>query len=117
MLGKRKAPQIWRGGPEVVWAPRDGADADEVVEAVVGSQSSGKSSILEALVGCDFLPRGSDVCTHRPLMLQLVHQLRRPADADADQCGASSCTSPDAFYDFREIQVIPSSSSSSHGFL
>ncbi|KAE8668256.1 Dynamin-related protein 3B [Hibiscus syriacus] len=29
--------------------------------AVVGSQSSGKSSVLEALVGRDFLPRGSDI--------------------------------------------------------
>eukprot|EP00775_Hariotina_reticulata_P001703 gene1703-2048_t len=31
--------------------------------AVVGSQSSGKSSVLEALVGRDFLPRGPDICT------------------------------------------------------
>jgi GTP-binding protein EngB required for normal cell division len=27
--------------------------------AVVGSQSSGKSSVLESLVGRDFLPRGN----------------------------------------------------------
>ncbi|KAL9244780.1 hypothetical protein vseg_018507 [Gypsophila vaccaria] len=40
--------------------------------AVVGSQSSGKSSVLEALVGRDFLPRGSDICTRRPLVLQLL---------------------------------------------
>ncbi|KXZ51969.1 hypothetical protein GPECTOR_11g91 [Gonium pectorale] len=40
--------------------------------AVVGSQSSGKSSVLEALVGRDFLPRGSDIVTRRPLILQLV---------------------------------------------
>ncbi|KOM31260.1 hypothetical protein LR48_Vigan01g081500 [Vigna angularis] len=40
--------------------------------AVVGSQSSGKSSVLEALVGRDFLPRGNDICTRRPLVLQLV---------------------------------------------
>ncbi|CAL5402227.1 unnamed protein product [Camellia sinensis] len=32
--------------------------------AVVGSQSSGKSSVLEALVCGDFLPRGSDICTN-----------------------------------------------------
>jgi dynamin 1-like protein len=44
----------------------------------VGSQSSGKSSVLEALVGRDFLPRGSDICTRRPLVLQLVQTLRRP---------------------------------------
>ena len=41
--------------------------------AVVGSQSSGKSSVLESLVGRDFLPRGPDICTRRPLVLQLVH--------------------------------------------
>jgi dynamin 1-like protein len=38
---------------------------------VVGSQSSGKSSVLEALVGKDFLPRGSGIVTRRPLVLQL----------------------------------------------
>jgi len=40
--------------------------------AVIGSQSSGKSSVLEALVGRDFLPRGPDICTRRPLVLQMV---------------------------------------------
>ena len=40
--------------------------------AVVGSQSSGKSSVLEALVGRDFLPRGPEICTRRPLVLQLA---------------------------------------------
>lgn len=38
---------------------------------VVGSQSSGKSSILESIVGKDFLPRGSGIVTRRPLILQL----------------------------------------------
>ncbi|KAG8129940.1 hypothetical protein E2320_016602 [Naja naja] len=40
---------------------------------VVGSQSSGKSSVLESIVGRDFLPRGSGIVTRRPLVLQLVH--------------------------------------------
>ncbi|KAI7826464.1 Dynamin central region-domain-containing protein [Kickxella alabastrina] len=40
---------------------------------VVGSQSSGKSSVLENLVGRDFLPRGSGIVTRRPLVLQLVN--------------------------------------------
>ncbi|KAM2385002.1 hypothetical protein ACFX1X_037648 [Malus domestica] len=31
--------------------------------AVVGSQSSRKSSILEALIDRDFLPRGPNICT------------------------------------------------------
>eukprot|EP00249_Psilotum_nudum_P020336 c27659_g1_i8 orf=497-3082(+) len=48
--------------------------------AVVGSQSSGKSSVLEALVGRDFLPRGAEICTRRPLVLQLVQLVRRPDD-------------------------------------
>ena len=40
---------------------------------VVGCQSSGKSSVLEAIVGKDFLPRGAGIVTKRPLVLQLVH--------------------------------------------
>merc|ERR1712168_1665194 len=40
--------------------------------AVVGSQSAGKSSVLENFVGKDFLPRGSGIVTRRPLVLQLV---------------------------------------------
>lgn len=44
---------------------------DLPILAVVGSQSSGKSSILETLVGRDFLPRGTGIVTRRPLVLQL----------------------------------------------
>jgi len=40
---------------------------------VIGSQSTGKSSVLESLVGREFLPRGSGIVTRRPLILQLVH--------------------------------------------
>jgi len=40
--------------------------------AVLGSQSSGKSSLLEAIVGMNFLPRGSGVVTRRPLELRMV---------------------------------------------
>ncbi|XP_046840878.1 dynamin-1-like protein [Xenia sp. Carnegie-2017] len=40
---------------------------------VVGTQSSGKSSVLEGIVGRDFLPRGPGIVTRRPLILQLVH--------------------------------------------
>ncbi|XP_062174026.1 phragmoplastin DRP1E [Alnus glutinosa] len=39
--------------------------------AVIGGQSSGKSSVLESIVGRDFLPRGSGIVTRRPLVLQL----------------------------------------------
>ncbi|CAL1539543.1 unnamed protein product [Lymnaea stagnalis] len=41
--------------------------------AVVGSQSAGKSSVLENFVGRDFLPRGSGIVTRRPLVLQLMY--------------------------------------------
>lgn len=52
---------------------------------VVGSQSSGKSSVLENIVGRDFLPRGTGIVTRRPLVLQLIN--RRPGvnKADADK--------------------------------
>ena len=40
--------------------------------AVCGSQSSGKSSLLESIVGLNFLPRGSGVVTRRPLELRLI---------------------------------------------
>ena len=40
---------------------------------VVGGQSSGKSSVLEGIVGRSFLPRGSGIVTRRPLVLQLFN--------------------------------------------
>ncbi|CAA6657202.1 unnamed protein product [Spirodela intermedia] len=41
------------------------------VAVVGGRSSSGKSSVLESIVGRDFLPRGSGIVTRRPLVLQL----------------------------------------------
>jgi dynamin 1-like protein len=49
----------------------EAVDLPQIV--VVGSQSSGKSSVLETIVGRDFLPRGSGIVTRRPLVLQLIH--------------------------------------------
>lgn len=40
--------------------------------AVVGNQSSGKSSVLEAIVGLPILPKGTDMVTRRPLELTLL---------------------------------------------
>ncbi|KAL5635850.1 hypothetical protein ACGC1H_004599 [Rhizoctonia solani] len=57
---------------------------------VVGAQSSGKSSVLENIVGRDFLPRGSGIVTRRPLVLQLVN---RPVPG-AQPNGATSPASP-----------------------
>jgi len=48
--------------------------------AVVGSQSAGKSSVLENFVGRDFLPRGSGIVTRRPLVLQLIYAKQEYAE-------------------------------------
>ncbi|KAK9448685.1 Dynamin central region-domain-containing protein [Limtongia smithiae] len=62
---------------------------------VVGSQSSGKSSVLENIVGRDFLPRGTGIVTRRPLVLQLVNRPKstpvKPGNgANGDAAAASS---------------------------
>ncbi|KAJ2886867.1 vacuolar protein sorting-associated protein 1 [Coemansia asiatica] len=51
---------------------------------VIGSQSSGKSSVLENIVGRDFLPRGTGIVTRRPLILQLINRPASVANGDAD---------------------------------
>ncbi|TYJ32847.1 hypothetical protein E1A91_A05G064200v1 [Gossypium mustelinum] len=71
--------------------------------AVVGSQSSGKSSVLEALVGRDFLPRGCDICTRRPLVLMLEN--RSPnSDDDRIEWGEFRHLPGRRFYDFSQIR-------------
>ncbi|KAM0067099.1 putative dynamin stalk domain, Dynamin superfamily [Helianthus debilis subsp. tardiflorus] len=66
----------------------------------VGNQSSGKSSVLEALVGRDFLPRGSDIGTRRPLV---VHLKRKPADHQ--EYAQFLHIQGRNFYDFNEIRT------------
>uniref|UniRef100_A0A8C9F9P1 dynamin GTPase n=1 Tax=Pavo cristatus TaxID=9049 RepID=A0A8C9F9P1_PAVCR len=60
-------------------------------------QSSGKSSVLESLVGRDLLPRGTGVVTRRPLILQLVHVSpedgRKTAGDENGKCDPSVCLS------------------------
>ncbi|KAG6119563.1 vacuolar protein sorting-associated protein 1 [Claviceps humidiphila] len=84
---------------------------------VVGSQSSGKSSVLENIVGRDFLPRGNGIVTRRPLVLQLNN---RPAQsngvnpdevsnaddkaANADEWGEFLHIPGQKFYDFGKIR-------------
>lgn len=41
---------------------------------VIGSQSSGKSSVMENIIGRDILPRGTGIVTRRPLILQLIYK-------------------------------------------
>ncbi|XP_055385954.1 dynamin-1-like protein [Condylostylus longicornis] len=51
-----------------------GSDSIQLPQIVViGSQSSGKSSVIESLVGRSFLPRGTGIVTRRPLVLQLSY--------------------------------------------
>eukprot|EP00033_Pygsuia_biforma_P001892 GCRY01002113.1.p1 GENE.GCRY01002113.1~~GCRY01002113.1.p1 ORF type:complete len:785 (-),score=217.21 GCRY01002113.1:1050-3404(-) len=56
---------------DVLLATDTPLDLPQIV--VVGSQSSGKSSVLENIVGRDFLPRGSGIVTRRPLVLQMIN--------------------------------------------
>ncbi|KAK7200267.1 dynamin-1-like protein [Novymonas esmeraldas] len=68
--------------------------------AVVGSQSCGKSSVLESIVGKDFLPRGSGIVTRCPLVLQLV-QLPKSND---EEWGEFLHIPNKKFFDFNDIQ-------------
>ncbi|CAL8318486.1 unnamed protein product [Lota lota] len=88
-----------------------GADIIQLPQiAVVGTQSSGKSSVLESLVGRDLLPRGTGVVTRRPLILQLVHV--DPGDAkkcdengvEGEDWGKFLHTKNKIFTDFEEIR-------------
>jgi len=60
----------------------DPVDLPQIV--VVGAQSAGKSSVLENIVGRDFLPRGSGIVTRRPLVLQLI-QIPKAGLGDANE--------------------------------
>ncbi|AWO97971.1 putative dynamin-1-like protein [Scophthalmus maximus] len=88
-----------------------GADIIQLPQiAVVGTQSSGKSSVLESLVGRDLLPRGTGVVTRRPLILQLVHV--DPGDArkhddggrEGEEWGKFLHTKNTIYTDFDEIR-------------
>ncbi|XP_060885441.1 dynamin-1-like protein isoform X2 [Labrus bergylta] len=88
-----------------------GADIIQLPQiAVVGTQSSGKSSVLEALVGRDLLPRGTGIVTRRPLILQLVHV--DPGDArkndesgrEGEEWGKFLHTKNQIYTDFDEIR-------------
>eukprot|EP00656_Telonema_subtile_P053169 TRINITY_DN761_c0_g1_i1.p1 TRINITY_DN761_c0_g1~~TRINITY_DN761_c0_g1_i1.p1 ORF type:complete len:782 (+),score=241.73 TRINITY_DN761_c0_g1_i1:134-2479(+) len=51
----------------------------------LGGQSAGKSSVLESIVGKDFLPRGSGIVTRRPLLLQLVNPHKSEWEESVDE--------------------------------
>ncbi|CAG78303.1 Dynamin central region-domain-containing protein [Yarrowia lipolytica] len=94
----------------------DTLDLPQVV--VVGSQSCGKSSVLENIVGRDFLPRGTGIVTRRPLVLQLVNlpseEKDRPGSSGEVHTRTPKSNSVEwgeflhipgrQFYDFEEIR-------------
>lgn len=51
--------------------PAGSAKLDLPMFVVVGAQSSGKSSVLDNVIGRSFLPRGSGTVTRRPLVLMM----------------------------------------------
>ncbi|CAD7695187.1 unnamed protein product [Ostreobium quekettii] len=83
--GPRALPSLWERLPSIV---------------VIGGQSSGKSSVLEAVVGKDFLPRGTGIVTRRPLVLQLVHL----EDKDAKEFGEFPHNQGKVYHDFEQIR-------------
>lgn len=89
-----------------------GADIIQLPQiVVVGTQSSGKSSVLESLVGRDILPRGTGIVTRRPLILQLVHidpeDSRKTSEEngiDGEEWGKFLHTKNKVYTDFEEIR-------------
>ncbi|KAK0442961.1 Dynamin central region-domain-containing protein [Armillaria borealis] len=83
---------------------------------VLGSQSSGKSSVLENIVGRDFLPRGTGIVTRRPLVLQLIHRTAgsepngtpkingTDKNVNADEWGEFLHLPGEKFFDFHKIR-------------
>jgi GTPase SAR1 family protein len=69
--------------------------------AVLGSQSAGKSSVLESIVGLDFLPRGEGVVTRRPLELRLCHIAEGP---DVKPWGVFQEKKDEKFFDFLKVR-------------
>eukprot|EP00029_Vermamoeba_vermiformis_P006673 TRINITY_DN2691_c0_g1_i1.p1 TRINITY_DN2691_c0_g1~~TRINITY_DN2691_c0_g1_i1.p1 ORF type:complete len:787 (-),score=334.88 TRINITY_DN2691_c0_g1_i1:36-2396(-) len=80
----------------------DSIDLPQIV--VVGSQSSGKSSVLENIVGRDFLPRGSGIVTRRPLVLQLINIPWDGKPKEFEEWGEFLHLPGEIFHDFRKIK-------------
>jgi len=90
-----------------------GADAIQLPQIViVGSQSSGKSSVIESLVGRSILPRGVGIVTRRPLILQLiytpkddrVHRSAERGTIDKDEWVEFLHTKDKVFTDWDEVR-------------
>ena len=84
---------------DVLGAVTGGSDAKNRIDlpqiVVVGGQSSGKSSVLESIVGRSFLPRGTGIVTRRPLILQLYNNsstssTKKPAGDNTSNGGTAT---------------------------
>jgi len=71
---------------------------------VVGSQSAGKSSVLEKIVGRDFLPRGNTIVTRRPLVLQLINTKIHNLGTEKKEWGEFLHIKGKKFYQFEQIK-------------
>ena len=72
---------------------------------VVGTQSGGKSSVLESIVGLDFLPRGDGVVTRRPLELRLVHVPESDTTRIADAWAVFGALPDKVFTNFDDVRA------------
>merc|ERR1712137_833517 len=85
-----------------------GSDAIALPQiTVIGSQSSGKSSVLENIVGRDFLPRGSGIVTRRPLILQLITipaDFKEKKKLEGEEWGEFYHKPNEKFFDFTKIR-------------
>ena len=85
----------------------DGQEYRIALPAIVaiGGQSSGKSSVLESLVGVDFLPRGAGITTRRPLELQLSNNSNMALEElEADTWAEFAHKRDRKFFDFAEVR-------------
>ncbi|XP_049783668.1 dynamin-1-like protein isoform X2 [Schistocerca cancellata] len=90
-----------------------GADSIQLPQIiVVGTQSSGKSSVIEGIVGRSFLPRGVGIVTRRPLVLQLIyspkgstrHRSAEEGTLNIEEFGKFLHKKNEIFTDFNEIR-------------
>ncbi|KAF8322701.1 hypothetical protein DL93DRAFT_2123960 [Clavulina sp. PMI_390] len=71
---------------------------------VIGSQSSGKSSVLEAIVGHQFLPKGDNMVTRRPIELTLIHTPAQAGKEAPREYGEFPGLALGKMHDFSQIQ-------------
>ncbi|GBE60914.1 dynamin central region family protein [Babesia ovata] len=93
----------------LAWTGESGLELPAI--AVIGAQSVGKSSVLEAIVGRPFLPKGTGIVTQRPLILQVCwlgdakHNAQLMYDGDAVEHGEFAHKRGVIFDDFNKIMA------------